>query len=40
MIIMFRNVGGPHPPAARRPAPRRIAPAGTGSAPARVTPDA
>lgn len=40
MIIMFRSVGGPRPPAARRPAPQRTAPAGTGSDPARITPDA
>lgn len=40
MIIMFRSVGGPPPPAARRPVPQRTARAGTDSDPAWVTPDA
>ena len=40
MIIMFRSVGGPFPPAAPRPDPRRNARAGTGSDPASITPDA
>lgn len=39
-LALFRSVGGPFPPTARRSVPHRGARTGTGSDPASITPDA